>query len=201
MLPAHAGENGEGSSAWGQTLPVPEALITPGPICLLCQQQEVLCAPVTESPNTPSARVWTLLVPRVWTGSPQITILNLSCRDAGYVPQFVLPLALLDARITAQRHQKNPSPTQDPGTRMLSSALALPSAAVPQAPAWDQHPHQWGMIPSLGRKSWLNHGTGYHQGRCKCQVCQVHRITQTQTCGCKDTYVCWRAWTQGHSLS
>lgn len=67
--PAHAGENGDGSRAWGQTLPVPQPGITPGPTCLLCQQQD-LCAPLTESPDTPSAWLWALPVPGVWHGLP-----------------------------------------------------------------------------------------------------------------------------------
>lgn len=79
MVPAHAGENGEGSNAWGWTLPVPE----PGPTCLLCWQQEALCAPLTESPDASPAlaalgspRAWGL----AWAPHRPLTIQNLCCR-------------------------------------------------------------------------------------------------------------------------
>lgn len=80
--------------------------------------------------------------PCAWAPHRPLTILNLCCRDAESVPPFVLPLALLNARITAQRHQQTPSPRGDSEIVMLSSALALLNAGVPQVPAWDQHPPQ-----------------------------------------------------------
>lgn len=112
VLPARAGENGEGA-----VLGAAEPGITPGPTCLLCQQQEALCASLTEFPDTRSALAalgspcaWGL----AWAPHKPLTILNLCCRDACRDASVSPALRPLRCKNHSPGASANPKPQAEP---------------------------------------------------------------------------------------
>lgn len=90
---------------------------------------------------------------------------------------------------------------------MLSSAWCSPGPSIGSAsspaliPDRDTGPHgQWRLIPSWGRKSWLDNWHWVPPRELQ-DTAGAAVIAQTPTNGCADIYVCWMVWTHGHSLS